>query len=58
MREDIKQIIKNRPLYILLQDQEYRVRLEALDYAKKMHNHNAVDELTLLVEQRKRELLG
>jgi len=60
MRQDIRDLIKNRPIWILSQDEEYRVRLEAYEYAKKKHsiNEETVIELRDLLEARRRELLG
>jgi len=59
MRQDIQDLIKNRPMWILSQDEEYRVRLEAYEYAKKKHNidEETVLELKDLLEARRRELL-
>lgn len=60
MRQDIADLLKNRPMWILSQDEEYRVRLEAYEYAKKKHNidEETVVELRDLLEARRQELLG
>jgi hypothetical protein len=44
-------------LYKLLNDQEYRTILAAIDYARKTNNHSAVIELELVLEARQKQLL-
>lgn len=58
MREDIQELIKNRPLYRLLADQQYREILAAIDYATKHKKTAALTELEAMLEDRKRQVLG
>jgi predicted YcjX-like family ATPase len=57
MRDDIKQLIENRPSWRLITDREYQDLVLAIEYAKKNNNQPALQELELMLEQRRKTLL-
>lgn len=57
MRDDIAAMIKKRPSWILSQDKDYQDILQALEYARKLNNREAIEELELWRDQRKVFLL-
>lgn len=58
MRDDITQLLNNRPSWVLHNDNDYQNLLAALDYARKSNNKDAIEELELWLEQRRIILLG
>lgn len=58
MRDDIEELLKQRPSWILHNDQDYRDLQAALEYARKGNNTEAIEELELWLEQRRILLLG
>ena len=58
MRDDIRQLIERRPSWILHNDKLYKELQEAIAYAKKGNNSEALEELEMWAEQRKIELLS
>ena len=57
MRADIADTLKQRPSWILHNDEEYQLLLQGLAIAKKGNNQRAIDEFEMLIEQRKDCLL-
>lgn len=57
MRQDILDIVKNRPSWILANDEEYQLLLQGLAIAEKGFNHRAIEEFKVLIEQRRVALL-
>ena len=57
MRQDIQDLLKNRPSWILANDEEYQLLLAGCEYAEKTKNHSAVEEFKVLIEQRRVALL-
>lgn len=57
MRADIEKLLNRRPSWILHQDKTYQELLEAIEYAKKSDNTEALEELKIWLEQRRIMLL-
>ena len=57
MRQDISDILRKRPSWILHNDEEYQLLLQGLKYAQKGFNQPAIDEFKVLIEQRRTTLL-
>jgi hypothetical protein len=57
MRKDIQELLKNRPSWILSNDEEYQLLLKGQDYAYQTGNRPAVEEFTLLMQKRRAALL-
>lgn len=57
MRNDIRQLIEDRPSWKFLNDQQYQDILSAIEYARTHNNYTALQELELMLETRQRELM-
>ena len=57
MRKDILDVVKNRPSWILHNDEEYQLLLQGEEYAKKGNNTVAIEEFRVLLEARRSQLL-
>lgn len=57
MRQDIQDILKNRPSWILHTDEEYQQLLKGMAVAKKGFNHKAIAEFEIMLEARRNKLL-
>lgn len=57
MRQDIVDLIQNRPSWILANDEEYQLLRKGQDYAYQTGNTRAVEEFRILLEQRAAVLL-
>jgi hypothetical protein len=57
MRQDILDIVKNRPSWILTNDKEYQELLQAIEYAQKHKITHAETELRELLDKRRTALL-
>lgn len=57
MRQDILDIVKNRPSWILHNDEEYQLLLQGQEYAYQTGNTPAVEEFRVLLEARRSQLL-
>lgn len=57
MRQDIQDILQNRPSWILANDEEYQLLLKGQDYAYQTGNTPAVEEFRVLMEKRRVALL-
>jgi hypothetical protein len=57
MRADILELLKDRPLWRLHSDREYRDILAAVEYAKNTKNFQAQQELESMLASRKKIVL-
>ena len=57
MRQDILELLKNRPSWILANDEEYQLLVAGQDYAYQTGNTPAVEEFRVLMEKRRAVLL-
>ena len=57
MRQDIQDLLKDRPSWILHTDEEYCLLMQGLKYAQRGFNKVAIVEFEEMLEKRRNQLL-